>query len=338
MNNIVEAEYTILQERTLPVIISEIHIIEQKVAKEALEGAVQIGVRLQEAKEKVGHGNFETWCRENLNYSKRTAENFMRVAREYGGENGLFSKTQALADFSITKALSLLKVPEEDREKFIEEHEIEDMTTRELEEEIKKLNEEKESRTRTINEMDRSLQREAEQLAEAQHEIETLKRQLQDAEKNAADAAEIEILKEKLGKEKTKAREAQEKLKKEKAARQTEIDAAIAKKQEELQKEAETKAGKVLQKAEEERKGLQSENEALKRKLANAGNESIVKFKIMVDQLQDIFDQCGQCILVEQDHARSEKMNAALRQVVEKFREDLRMKWIDAEWESEVEE
>ena len=92
---------------------------------------------------------------------------------------------------------------------------------------------------------------------------------------------------------------------------------------EELQKEAETKAGKVLQKAEEERKGLQSENEALKRKLANAGNESIVKFKILVDQLQDIFDQCGQCILVEQDHARSEKMNAALRQVVEKFREDL---------------
>ena len=51
MSNIVEAEYTIVQERTLPVIISEIHIIEQNVAKTALEGAVQIGTRLQEAKE-----------------------------------------------------------------------------------------------------------------------------------------------------------------------------------------------------------------------------------------------------------------------------------------------
>lgn len=323
MSNIVEADYTVVQERTLPVIISEIHIIEHNVAKTALEGAVEIGARLQEAKEKVGHGNFEQWCQENLNYSKRTAENFMKVAREYGGNTGLISKTQALADFSITKALSLLKVPEEERETFLEEHEVEGMTTRELEEEIKRLNEEKESRTRTINEMNKSLQREAEQLVEAQHEIETLKRQLQDAENNAADTAEIDILKEKLEKEKTKAKEAQEKLKKEKAARQTEIDAAIEKKQEELQKEAETKAGKVLQKAEEERKGLQNENEALKRKLANAGNESIVKFKILVDQLQDIFDQAGQCILIEQDAERAHKMNAALRQVVDKMKEEL---------------
>ena len=89
MSNIVEADYQIVQERTLPVIIGEIKIIEQNVAKTAMEGAVQIGQRLQEAKEQVGHGNFDTWCQENLNYSRRTAENFMRISREYGGENGL---------------------------------------------------------------------------------------------------------------------------------------------------------------------------------------------------------------------------------------------------------
>ena len=323
MNNIVEAEYTIVQERTLPVIISEIHIIEQNVTKTALEGAVQIGARLQEAKEQIGHGNFEDWCQENLNYSKRTAERFMKLATEFGGENSLLSNTTALSHFSITKALSLLKVPEEERETFLEEHKVEDMTTRKLEEEIKRLKEEKEEAEEELESL-RTGQEDAEaEVNKMSSEVEELKRQLQEAEKNAVDAAEIDILKEKLEKEKTKAKEAQEKLKKEKAARQTEIDAAIEKKQEELQKEAETKAGKALQKAEEERKGLQSENEALKRKLANAGNESIVKFKILVDQLQDIFDQCGQCILVEQDHTRSEKMNAALRQVVEKFREDL---------------
>ena len=323
MSNIVEAEYTIVQERTLPVIISEIHIIEQNVAKTALEGAVQIGTRLQEAKEKVGHGSFEDWCQENLNYSKRTAERFMKLATEFGGENSLLSNTTALSHFSITKALSLLKVPEEERETFLEEHKVEDMTTRELEEEIKRLKEEKEEAEEEAESLRTGREDAEAEVSKMSREVEELKRQLQEAEKNAVDTAEIDILKEKLEKEKTKAKEAQEKLKKEKAARQTEIDAAIEKKQEELQKEAETKAGKVLQKAEEERKGLQSENEALKRKLANAGNESIVKFKILVDQLQDIFDQCGQCILVEQDHARSEKMNAALRKVVEKFREDL---------------
>ena len=86
MSNIVETDYTIVQKRTLPVIISEIRIIEQNVAKTALEGAVQIGQRLQEARGQVGHGNFGTWCKENLNYSQATAERFMKLSAEYGGE------------------------------------------------------------------------------------------------------------------------------------------------------------------------------------------------------------------------------------------------------------
>ncbi len=323
MSNIVEAEYTIMQERTLPVIISEIRIIEQNVAKTALEGAVQIGARLQEAKTQIGHGNFEQWCQENLNYSKRTAERFMKLSSEYGEETALDSKATILSHLSISKALSLLKVPEEDREAFIEKHDIEDMTVKDMEAEIKRLNEEKESRTRTINELNQSVINQSEKVLQREHEIEELKRQLQEAEVNAVDAAEIDILKEKLEKEKQKAKEAQEKLKKEKNSRKTEIDAAIERKKEELQKEAQINAGKVIQKAEAERKNLKEENEAMKRKLANAGNESIVKFKILVDQLQDIFDQAGQCILIEQDQNRADKMNAALRQVVEKFREEL---------------
>lgn len=323
MSNIVEADYTVMQERTLPVIISEIHIIEHNVAKTALEGAVEIGARLQEAKEKIGHGNFKNWCQENLNYSQSTAERFMRLNAEYGGEDGLLSKSSTLQIFSITKALSLLKVPEEERETFIEEHKVEDMTTRELEEEIKRLKIEKEEAEEEAESLRTGREDAEAEVNKMSREVEDLKRQLQEAEKNAVDTAEIDILKEKLEKEKTKAKEAQEKLKKEKAARQTEIDAAIEKKQEELQKEAETKAGKVLQKAEEERKGLQNENEALKRKLANAGNESVVKFKVLVDQLQNIFDQAGQCILIEQDAERAHKMNAALRQVVDKMKEEL---------------
>lgn len=296
MSNIVEADYTVVQERTLPVIISEIHIIEHNVAKTALEGAVEIGARLQEAKEKVGHGNFEQWCHENLNYSKRTAENFMKVSREYGGSTGLISKTQALADFSITKALSLLKVPEEEREAFLEEHDIEGMTTREMEEAIRAANEERDAAN-----------------AEAKSAKSALKTKTEVMDK----------LCEELEKKQKKLDRAEAKLKKEQEGRQAQIDAAIEDQKAEIEKKAQENAGAVLLKAETERKDLQSENEALKRKLANAGNESVVKFKVLVDQLQDIFDQAGQCILIEQDAERAHKMNAALRQVVDKMKEEL---------------
>ena len=70
MSNIVEADYRVVPERTLPVIASEILYIESQVAKTALDGAIQIGNKLKEAKGKVDHGQWEDWCNENLNYSK----------------------------------------------------------------------------------------------------------------------------------------------------------------------------------------------------------------------------------------------------------------------------
>ena len=296
MGNIVEADYTVVQERTLPVIISEIHIIEHNVTRTALEGAVQIGSRLQEAKEKVGHGNFENWCRENLNYSQSTAERFMKLAAEYGGEDGLLSKSSALQIFSITKALSLLKVPEEDRETFMEEHDVEAMTVKEMEEAVRAANEERDAAN-----------------AEAEAAESALEAKMRVADR----------LSEELEKKQKKLDRAEARLKKEQEGRQAAVDAAIEEQKGEIEKRAQKDAGAVLLKAETERKELKEENESLKRKLANAGNESVVKFKILVDQLQDIFDQAGQCILVEQDEERADRMNAALRQVVDKFKEEL---------------
>lgn len=290
MEQIVNAEYQVVQERTLPVIASEIKIIEQQTAKTVLENGIQIGIRLQEAKEQVGHGNFEEWCKENLNYSGRTAERFMKLSTEYGGENGLISKTTTLSDLSISKALTLLKVPEEEREEFVEEHDVDTMTVKELEEAVR----------------------------EAKEEAEQANAQLKAREDSEAD------LMSQLEKEKKRAESAKEKLKKEKEKREEEIASAVAKEREEIREQAKKEAGAALSEAEKARDDLADENAALKRRLDNSGNESIVKFKILVDQLQDIFDQAGQCILVEPDQERSDKMNAALKQVVEKFKEELK--------------
>lgn len=290
MNNIVEAEYEIVQERTLPVIASEIKIIEQQTAKTVLENGIQIGIRLQEAKEQVGHGNFEEWCKENLNYTSRTARKFMQLATEYGDENGLISNRNISSDLSISKALTLLKVPDEDREEFVEEHDVDTMTVKELEDAVR----------------------------EAKAEAERAESALE------AKTAVAEKLTEELEKSNNSLDKAKEKLKKEKDSRQAEIDAALEKEREEIRELARKEAGAALTEAEKARDELADENAALKRKLDNSGQEGIVKFKILVDQLQDIFDQCGQCILVEPDKERSDKMNAALKQVVGKFMEELK--------------
>ena len=312
MNNIVEAQYEIVQERTLPVIISEIKIIEQHVTKTAIEGAIQIGERLQEAKDMAGHGNFGQWCQENLNYSQDTAQKFMKLAREYGGQNNVLANTAMSRNFSISNALSLLKVPEEDREQFIEEHQVEDMTNKELEEEIRQLNEEKASRERTIEVLNNSMRNEAEKLLQAQHEIEDLKRQLDDASVEAVDPKEVEKLKTKLEKTEAALEKEKEQLKKEKDDRQTAID-----------KELKAAGDAMQEQAKKSIESLQKEVDRLKRREQKAGNETLLKFKILVDQLQDVFRQAGECILAEEDQEKADKMNAALRQVLQSMEEDL---------------
>ena len=312
MNNIVEAQYEIVQERTLPVIISEIKIIEQHVTKTAIEGAIQIGERLQEAKQLAGHGNFGQWCQENLNYSQDTAQKFMKLAREYGGQNNVLANTAMSRNFSISNALSLLKVPEEDREQFVEEHQVEDMTNKELEEEIRQLNEEKASRERTIEVLNNSMRNEAEKLLQAQHEIEDLKRKLDDASVEAVDPKEVEKLKAKLEKTEAALEKEKEKLKKEKDDRQAAID-----------KELKAAGDAMQEQTKKSIESLQKEVDRLKRREQKAGNETLLKFKILVDQLQDVFRQAGECILAEEDQEKADKMNAALRQVLQSMEEDL---------------
>lgn len=313
MNNIVEADYTIVQDRTLPVIISEIKIIEQHVSKTAMEGAIQIGQRLQEAKEQVGHGNFETWCQENLNYTRRTAENFMRISREYGGENGLLANAKISSHFSISNALSLLKVPEEDREKFVEEHPVEDMTNKDLEEEIRKLKEEKATLEEEVANVAKDRSEIHGQLAEAEAEVQRLKGMLAvKADEPKADPEELEKLQAKLEKAEQKAAKAKEELKKEKEERQEAIDKEVEAQREEMAKQTKKSIA-----------GLQDEIEKLKSREKKAGNETLLRFKILVDQLQEAFRQAGECILDEEDQEQADKMNAALKAVLKKMEEDL---------------
>ena len=98
------------------------------------EAILTIGRCLIEAKDMLSHGEWLPWLTERVEFSPRTAQNFMRLAREW-------SNTQTLADLGASKALALLALPPEERETFLEEHNVVDMSARQLEQAIKERDE-----------------------------------------------------------------------------------------------------------------------------------------------------------------------------------------------------
>ena len=118
------------EERTIETITGEI----LEAQRRGGEAILTIGRCLIEAKEKLPHGEWLPWLGEQIHYSEKTAQNFMRLARE-------FTNPQALADLGATKALALLALPAEEREQFVEEHNVVDMTSRQLQQAIKERDE-----------------------------------------------------------------------------------------------------------------------------------------------------------------------------------------------------
>ncbi|MFW5436340.1 DUF3102 domain-containing protein [Paenibacillus apiarius] len=120
---------TQLSTRSVDIIAAEIRSIDSQAREMVLRSAIEIGKRLTEVKALVPHGEWGSWLKENVEYSQSTANNFMRLAEEYG------SNSQALGNLSYTKALALLGVPTEEREQFAAENE--DKSARELQQAIK---------------------------------------------------------------------------------------------------------------------------------------------------------------------------------------------------------
>ena len=88
-----------IQINRIDTITGQIIACKQSMGRSILE----IGKLLIEAKDALPHGDWGNWLRERVEFSERTAQNFMRVAREYA------SNPQLVADLgSVRKAIALL--------------------------------------------------------------------------------------------------------------------------------------------------------------------------------------------------------------------------------------
>ena len=130
----------------------------------AKRSCFEIGKRLEEAKAAVPFGEWGDWLEKNVNYSVSTANDLMRIYREFGNEqiDMLTGKSDAeiFEGLSQSQLVALFGLPKAMRAEFVEEHREElesgELSTRKLKEEIKRLNEVIEQKDKEIRDNDDS--------------------------------------------------------------------------------------------------------------------------------------------------------------------------------------
>lgn len=149
--------------RTPEVIAAEINSIKEQTRRVFLFNSIEIGRKLVEAKELVPHGEWGNWLEEAVDYSKSTANNLMKLFQEYGADQITLLddnlKSQAFGNLTYSQAVLLLGVPEEDREKFVEENKVDEMSTRELKKAIDDLKKSNKEKDKALKERDEAIKK-----------------------------------------------------------------------------------------------------------------------------------------------------------------------------------
>lgn len=162
---------------------SEINAIKEQTRKTVYLAMMDIGQRLLQAKGAVGHGNWEKWLKDNVDYSPRTAQRLIASYERFGdGQQKLFGRSadpEQLAELNKTQIMTLMGIKDEEKcFEFMEEHkdEIKDMSKTELEAIAKELND-------TVAELNRTKHK----LTDAKNMADTFQKRLADNENAMAD-------------------------------------------------------------------------------------------------------------------------------------------------------
>lgn len=175
--------------RSIEIVTAEINTIRDNARKVFLDAVVQIGTRLEEAKQLVPQGEWTAYLTDKLGYKPSTAQNYMRIAREFGGgQVSLSGKTaaDAFAELSYSQILPLLGMAEEEREELAEEHDLPSMSSREIAALVKERDEAKANADK-LKEKDKLLRS---KLREANKERDKAQSSLSDATQREKDLAE----------------------------------------------------------------------------------------------------------------------------------------------------
>ena len=319
---------------------AEIRELTRQAKAMTLYYGVEIGRRLEAAKSMVPYGGWGTWLKENTEFSQATATRFMRVFNEYGaaqiGIFGAVPESSTLQNLSISNALRLLAVPEDEREEFAEAVDAENLSARELEKAIKERDtarQERESALRQANSDSLRAENAKKEAEEAFEKLRGMEDELTAAKDEACRMAEeLEALRKRpvevaVQRDEQAIRDAEAKVRA-KADLELQKKTAEWRKQttrteqeiERVRKEAETlkqqlEAAKVMAEtasSDAEKERLSGEVEELRRKLAMS-DKDVTAAGLWFGQWQAAYNQLTQTVARIEDAEKASKLRAAIR-------------------------
>ena len=309
-------------QRDIQTVTTEIRTLHRQAQGMILNYAIEIGRRLKEAKSLLEHGEWGEWLENEVDFSRSTANNFMKIFEEYGAKQvSLFgdANSQTLGNLPYTHALKLLAVPAEEREEFVEEHHVEDMSSRELDRLIKE-------RDAAVRRAEESEERELAQ-ADALAELEALRDKVETQEQMAGEGRaalrqmeqKVAAAQERLEQEKKKAKEREDKLRREleEARKNPDVPEEILQK---LRAEVEEATSASVEKAQKEAQEAKAALEQTRKDLALADGDMAV-FKELFRRVQEDFGMMEDAIrrIGEKNAEGAEKLRIAVQALVKQW-------------------
>ena len=330
MNELTMKNAQVGQYRDLTMIGNEIRFLYTEGTKQELRYAIEIGRRLKEAKELVGHGQWAQWLTENVPFSQSKANKLMAVHDKFGAsQESLFGdiNSETFTNLGISQAFLLLSVPDDEIKEFVEENHVEDMTAAELRQALKERDEAIKAREAAeadakmlrasnceLNQMANSAKKLQEEKKSAEAQADKFKAEKEAAEKKTADA--LTRAKAAEAKERDTAAELRQ-LRANPEIPQEKLDELKKQAAEEAGRQAEQKIKEAAAEAEKAQKTIES----LQKQLAVASPE-VTEFKTLFTEWQEVFNKLCKTLdkICTNDEETGEKLSNALMAAIERYK------------------
>lgn len=292
------------------------------------------------------HGQWGQWLADSVDYSQSTANNLMRLYVEYGngGQLDFFSESrlELFGNLTPSQALTLVSLPMDRRVKFAEEHNVEEMSVRELKAAIQRA-EDAEKAAGKAEEASKDALAEAEaarkEAEQATAEAERLRKELETAKEDLANAQTVTISPPEMTPEEKEAlreeiaAEYQRKLDETAEQHKKALETLAKKKEKEIQaaRKEESEKGKAelaaliakVKRAEEQVAAAEEKADAAREKAKAAASADAQKLAVHFNLVQRDLNNIKECLANMAEDPRAEAFRGAVAKVLRNYLAEL---------------